>query len=269
MLKRILASLMFFTRIPLWRLVTVEKGYFERVVPLWPLAGWLTGGVMAVVCWGAMAIGLPPSVSVILALASRVLLTGALHEDGFADFCDGFGGGTSRERTLAIMKDSHIGTYGVLGLVIYYLLLFAILTHLLEYGLSPLVFIVADTACKWISSTIIYFLPYARPESEAKNLLIYERTPWGERFLSLILGLAPACLFIYLCQLSIVNCQLSTVNCQLSTFALSLLPAAIVAAALFLLMRRRIGGYTGDCCGATFILTELVFYLFLLIYINA
>ena len=105
MLKRILASLMFFTRIPLWRLVTVEKGYFERVVPLWPLAGWLTGGVMAVVCWGAMAIGLPPSVSVILALASRVLLTGALHEDGFADFCDGFGGGTSRERTLAIMKD--------------------------------------------------------------------------------------------------------------------------------------------------------------------
>ena len=265
MLKRILASLMFFTRIPLWRLVTVEKGYFERVVPLWPLAGWLTGGVMAVVCWGAMAIGLPPSVSVILALASRVLLTGALHEDGFADFCDGFGGGTSRERTLAIMKDSHIGTYGMLGLVIYYLLLSAILTHLLEDGLSPLVFIVADSACKWISSTINYFLPYARPESEAKNLLIYERTPWGERIISLILGLAPACLFIYLCQLSIVNCQLSTVNCQLSTFALSLLPAAIVAAALFLLMRRRIGGYTGDCCGATFILTELVFYLFLLI----
>ena len=52
-------------------------------------------------------------------MLSRILLTGALHEDGLADFCDGFGGGTTRERILSIMKDSHIGTYGVIGLICY------------------------------------------------------------------------------------------------------------------------------------------------------
>ena len=66
---------------------------------------------------------LPWAVSVIVAIAVRLLITGALHEDGLADFLDGFGGGGDRARILAIMKDSHIGTYGVLGLIIYMSLL--------------------------------------------------------------------------------------------------------------------------------------------------
>ena len=65
-----------------------------------------------------------------MALAARLLVTGALHEDGLADFCDGFGGGTSRDKILSIMKDSHIGTYGVLGLLFYYGLMWNILTTL-------------------------------------------------------------------------------------------------------------------------------------------
>ena len=59
--------------------------------------------------------------AILLAIIARLLLTGALHEDGLADFFDGMGGGTSRERILQIMKDSHIGTYGVLGLIMYFL----------------------------------------------------------------------------------------------------------------------------------------------------
>ena len=82
---------MFFTRLPLWRIVKVEREYFEGLVPLWPLAGWLTGGVMALVAWGALETGLPAGMAVVLAMTARVVLTGALHEDGFADFCDGFG----------------------------------------------------------------------------------------------------------------------------------------------------------------------------------
>ena len=68
----------------------------------------------------------PPVVAVLLGVAARVLVTGALHEDGLADFFDGFGGGTERDSVLRIMKDSHIGSYGVLGLVFYFAILVAV-----------------------------------------------------------------------------------------------------------------------------------------------
>ena len=126
----LLASLMFFTRLPWWRLRTVPKEAFEHVVDYWPLVGWLTGGTMALTFAVAISAGISPAVAALLAIAARMLLTGALHEDGLADFCDGFGGGTTRERTLAIMKDSHIGTYGVLGLLISLGLLWACIATL-------------------------------------------------------------------------------------------------------------------------------------------
>ena len=109
---RIWASLIFFTRLPFWRLHQPPKECYSRVVEHWPLVGWLTGGVMAATLYfGSMV--LPYTVAVLLAIAARLLLTGALHEDGLADFFDGFGGGgNDRQRILDIMKDSHIGTYG-------------------------------------------------------------------------------------------------------------------------------------------------------------
>lgn len=114
----ILAAFIFFTRLPFWRIREVPAECFKHVVPYWPLSGWLTGGIMAGVLWLSAQI-LPFSVAVLLALAARLLITGALHEDGLADFFDGFGGGTNRERILSIMKDSHIGSYGVIGLIFY------------------------------------------------------------------------------------------------------------------------------------------------------
>ena len=116
---RIWASLIFFTRLPFWRLHQPPKECYQSVVEHWPLVGWLTGGVMAATLYFSSMV-LPYTVAVILAIAARLLLTGALHEDGLADFFDGFGGGgNDRQRILDIMKDSHIGTYGVLGLILY------------------------------------------------------------------------------------------------------------------------------------------------------
>ena len=115
----ILASFIFFTRLPFWRFYQPPKEAYATVVEHWPLVGWLTGGIMAGTLFLACHI-LPFSIAVILAVIVRLFLTGALHEDGLADFFDGFGGGTDRERTLAIMKDSHIGTYGVIALIFYY-----------------------------------------------------------------------------------------------------------------------------------------------------
>ena len=191
-------------------------------------------------------------------LAVRLLITGALHEDGFADFCDGFGGGTSRERTLTIMKDSHIGTYGVLGLVLYALVAWNVIAVLLDYGMSPLVLLAVDTLAKGLSSTIIYFLPYARSEGEAKNGLVYVSTPLAEKVLTALLALMPAAL----CLVAVPEGSPTLLE-----WGLMLLLPVMGCGILFAWMRRRLGGYTGDCCGATFIITEtlMLFSLCLLL----
>ena len=259
--ERIVAALTFFTRLPLGSTKVSAEAY-RHVVPLWPLMGWLTGGLMAGIYALSRLAGLDAGVAIVLALAGRVMLTGALHEDGLADFCDGFGG-RDRSRTLEIMKDSHIGTYGVLGLVLYFLLLSRLLTALMQSGMSPLMLIAVDAVCKFLSSTIIWFLPYVRREEEAKNRLIYAHTTAGEKLLSLVLGFLPIALILTLTsnQLSITNCQLSISNPL--TLLLSFCASALCCAGLFVLMHRRLGGYTGDCCGATFLLTELMFYFML------
>lgn len=268
-MKRVLATLIFFTRLPLWRICEIEKKYYERVVPLWPMVGWVTGALMMGV-YSLASMVFPVGISVVLALVSRLLLTGALHEDGFADFCDGFGGGTSRQRVLEIMKDSHIGTYGVLGLILYYLLLWQLLTALLSSGLTPWVMVCVDAFCKYLASTIVYFLPYARKEEEAKNRLIYASTPWSDRLLSLLLGVLPTllvCVFAIGFDSISLFAQQSPLQLVLGIVLPILLPA-VLCLQLFLLMRRRISGYTGDCCGATFILAELCCYLAIMIFLS-
>lgn len=259
-MRRIAASIIFFTRLPLWRVCNLDKKYYERVVPLWPMVGWLTGGMMVgVFCLASMV--LPIGLSVAMALVSRLLLTGALPEDGFADFCDGFGGGTSRQRILEIMKDSHIGTYGVLGLVLYYLILWQTLTALLSSGISPFVLLLVDTYAKYLSSTIVYFLPYARSEAEAKNKLIYQQTPFSEKLLSMVLGVLPLAVMLIIGVLS-DNLVLSS---QHLILLIPMIAPIICCALLFAMMKRSIQGYTGDCCGATFIISELVCYVALLV----
>ncbi len=242
-LHRLAATIMFFTKLPLWKYIEVDKTHFKHVVPLWPLAGWLTAGLMMLVYWGASFV-FPTPICILLALVSRLMLTGALHEDGYADFCDAFGCFSSRERTLEIMKDSHIGSYGVIGLIIYFLLVFMSLT-LLPSQLLPMAFC-ADPFCKFVSANIINLLPYARDEKQAKNKVVYSRMKPTEFFVCLVLGMLPLLLLPHY-----------------SLILAGVMPV-LVSAFLFLWMRKRIGGYTGDCCGATFILNELAFYLALL-----
>ena len=249
---RLLAALTFFTRLPLWRLHDIPAEHFKRVVPLWPAVGWLTGGVTAgilLLCSQVMPL-LP---AWILALSARLLLTGALHEDGLADFIDGFGGGTSRERTLAIMKDSHIGTYGVIGLILYYALLILLPTFcppgdFPAWNLAVLVFC-GDAWSKCCAAQLINLLPYARTEETAKNKTVYQRMTLPELLLCFFFGLAPA--FVMLFGLHLFP----------AGFGWHLTVPLVVTLLLAGLMKRRIQGYTGDCCGAAFLLCELAFYL--------
>ena len=243
----LLATLIFFTRLPFWRIMDVPADDFKRVVPRWPIVGWLTSLVMVLVLWITGKV-LPLTVAWILALLVRLILTGCLHEDGLADFFDGFGGGTTRERRLAIMKDSHIGTYGVIALIVYFALMLQLPAFLSRETLCLLV-LCGDCWAKCCAAQLINLLPYARTEEEAKNKTVYERMKLGELLLCFFFGLAPAL---------VITLALGLLPLRL----LLLLPIPLVVMLLLaLLMRSKIQGYTGDCCGATFLICELVFYL--------
>ena len=241
----LLAAFIFFTRLPFWRLKEVPSECFKHVVPYWPWVGWLTGGLMAMVL-GLGSQVMPVSLAWILAIVTRLLVTGALHEDGLADFFDGFGGGTTRERTLTIMKDSHIGTYGVIGLIVYFLLMLE-LRHLPVPMLCTLV-VCGDCWGKLCASQLINFLPYARKEEDSKAKVIYNRMSGKELFFCIAGGALPLLLL------------------PLSLW-LALIAPCLVLAFLIRMMKRRLQGYTGDCCGATFLMCEMAFYLSALILI--
>ena len=241
----LLAAFIFFTRLPFWRLKEVPSECFKHVVPYWPWVGWLTGGLMAMVL-GLGSQVMPVSLAWILAIVTRLLVTGALHEDGLADFFDGFGGGTTRERTLTIMKDSHIGTYGVIGLIVYFLLMLE-LRHLPVPVLCTLV-VCGDCWGKLCASQLINLLPYARKEEDSKAKVIYNRMSAKELFFCIAGGALPLLLLP-------------------SSLWLALIAPCMVLAFLIRMMKRRLQGYTGDCCGATFLMCEMAFYLSALILI--
>ena len=256
--SRILASLIFFTRLPWWRLYQVPKEAFEHVVDYWPFIGWLTGGVMAATYLAVSALGFPLPVAALLAIAARLLLTGALHEDGLADFCDGFGGGTTRERTLSIMKDSHIGTYGVIGLILYFALLWSSLMSLpgtVSAACGAVMILLFDVAAKCAASLITGQLPYSRSEAGAKNQVVYLQRSMGDWFLHALRCAVALGLPVALCLVTGLS---PTLFCVLPT-------ALIVELLLVWWMRHRLGGYTGDCCGALVLLCELSLYLALLL----
>lgn len=239
----LLAALMQFTRLPWWRLKSnVPQESFKHVVTYWSLTGWLTGGVMALVAWGACMV-MPQTAAVVVALASRLLLTGAFHEDGLADFFDGFGGGHDREAVLRIMKDSHIGSYGVIGLTVYFLLATTLLGSLPQHIL-PLALFVGDSLSKMCVSRIIGMMPYARTAEQSKVKTVYSRQAPGEIITTVLGGFLP---------LAVV----STFVPDLSYGWYLWLSPFVVSTLLMLYVKKRLQGYTGDCCGALFLLTEL------------
>ena len=239
----LLAAFIFFTRLPFWRLRQPPKSSYAAVVEWWPLTGWLTGGAMAATLYfGSMTVPYP--IAVVAAIVVRLLITGALHEDGLADFLDGFGGGgTDRQRILDIMKDSHIGTYGVIGLILYFALLFLALLSMTPFY-AALTVMVVDPYAKMLSAQLIQMMPYARNEDTAKNHTVYRKFNVKAGISLAIQGLLPIGLYCYYFS--------DKVNWQLLIFI-----PAIIMYFLYMLIWRRLRGYTGDCCGALCLITEL------------
>lgn len=193
-----------------------------------------------------------------IAFISRLLLTGALHEDGLADFIDGMGGGHTRARILEIMKDSSIGSYGVLGLILYAALWIAsvvFLTTQLPLAIVCIYICTGDIWSKWCASQLINILPYARNASESKNKFVYERMSLSGFLIGFGSALLPLLLFFAGSVYGYLPLGFS------GWFGVIYLVPVITMGLLVIYMKNRINGYTGDCCGATFLLCELLYLL--------
>ncbi len=134
---------------------------FDRVAWAYPLAGSVIGLLAGGILWLALAVGIPPSLSAAICLGTMAMLTGALHEDGFADCADGLGGGHTKERRLEIMKDSRIGAFGTVALVLNILTRWSALTALAAVMPVAAVVVVA-TAARLPMTVAMLLMPHAR-----------------------------------------------------------------------------------------------------------
>lgn len=246
------AALRFFTRLPVPRWVGHSAAQLNHAARYFPLIGVLVGAIGGGVTLLALALW-PATVAVPLGMAATLLATGAFHEDGLADSCDGFGGGWSREDVLRIMKDSRIGSYGTIGIVLALLLKAALLVELAEAPAAVFLaaLIAGHSVSRLASTALIFTLDYARDDDGAKAKPLAVRMGRGELAFAAATALL-ACLPL----LALQPPQPAALRLSLALTLVAIV--ALLAARHFV---RRLGGYTGDCLGATQQLTEIAFYL--------
>jgi adenosylcobinamide-GDP ribazoletransferase len=245
----------FLTRLPTPAIRDFDSSSLSRSMRYFPLVGVLIG-LINVGVWWLSSSRLPAGVSIGLMLAASALLTGALHEDGFADACDGFGGGATPDRVLAIMKDSRIGAYGAIGVSLMLGLKWAALTAL-PVTLFPLVVTAAHATSRWCAIGLIWRLAYVRADDDAKAKSFAGRLTGSAWALSGLIGVAA------FAPLAVAWTRWCGVGPAPAATVLGSGAAAAALAALLcaVYFRRRIGGYTGDCLGAAQQLAELAFLL--------
>jgi adenosylcobinamide-GDP ribazoletransferase len=250
-LRLFFVALQFLTRLPCPRWVGFEPEWLNQSARHFPAVGLLVGAVASF----ALVLGhllFTPALAAGLSIAATVLLTGAFHEDGWADTCDALGGGASvgRERALVIMKDSRIGTYGAVGLVLMLGLKAGTLAALpLALAVPALLF--AHMASRAAAVALIRWLPYAGDIEHAKA------KPLAQQVSAAGLGVALGWVLLLCLVLSVAAWGWNE-PAVWSSLVLGSVLVAITAAWCARWFRARLGGYTGDTLGATQQLTELL-----------
>lgn len=244
-LRLFFTALQFFTRLPIPAWVGFDAAWLNQAARYFPLVGLVVAALTAAAYLLAASV-LPAPVAVVISTAVGIYATGAFHEDGFADMCDGFGGGTSAARVLEIMKDSRIGAYGAIGTVVMFGLKCTTLASLTPAATVGAL-LVAHPASRLMAASLIWQMAYAREEGKAKPLAHTMRT--GEFAIAAISTLA------------IVAAVMATGLIGAAALGAGLLAAALATLWLARLFARRLGGYTGDCLGAVQQLSEVAIYL--------
>lgn len=238
-LNLLFLAFQFYSRIPTGKTDYSEEN-LTKAFRYFPLVGIVVGGLAGCVGWAAAFI-FPLSASIVLSLIAMVLLTGGLHEDGFSDFFDGFGGGYTKERILAIMKDSTVGAYGVISLILLFLLKFSLLLSL-DIAVLPFVLIAAHASSRFMSIVLINTSRYARTEN-SKAMHTRNKTGMTTTLIAFVFAALP---------LPFLPWQISAV--VFPTFF-------AIYWALKRYVERKINGFTGDILGALQQLCELAFYM--------
>ena len=236
-LKQFFLALSFYTRLPGPKSQDYTK--LPQATVYLPLVGWLVGGITALSFYLADLLW-PQVTAVILALIAGVFLTGAFHEDGFADVCDGFGGGWGKQRILEIMKDSYIGVYGVVGLLLLFLLKISLLDSLLATAV-PWVLLAGHSISRLMPLLLMQRYDYARKCDSKAAVAVYKPNR-QQLLIATLTAFLPLTLLPPVC-------------------ALAILPVWVVNGYVGRYFYRYIGGYTGDCLGASQQISETVFYL--------
>lgn len=241
MFQDVAAAFQFLTRLPLGRL-PYDENALSRSVKFFPLVGLLIG-ILGSVAYLWFIRHLPSAVAAVLTLALFILATGALHEDGLADVADAFGGGWNREQILAILKDSRIGTFGALALLVSVGLRVVLLANLPLNRFTAYV-ISGQVLCRWTALPLAYALPAARESS------VYSQ---GARIARQISGRSLAIGSLFTMVIVGYALRRATWSPLVATLVVTLFSG--------LYYWRRIGGVTGDCFGATNQLAEIAVYL--------
>lgn len=247
-----LTATQFLTRVPVPSAGDFQPHRLSESLRYFPLVGGLVG-LASVAVWWLSSLWFPRPVAAGLMLVASLLITGAFHEDGFADACDGLGGGNTRERALAIMKDSRIGAFGAIGLIMLLGLKWSALIALPAVAFS-LIVVMAHVVSRWCCIGLVWALQYARADGEAKSRQFDGGLSRGEWLLSGAIGMMAV-------AIPAIWPGVAAGASLVGAVAVGFVAAAGIAVAAAAYLELRIGGYTGDCLGAVQQLSELMFLL--------
>jgi len=230
----------FLTRLPMPHPEGAMPANFVRARRMFPLVGAAIGGAVGLFCLGMRMIGLPDLAAAALALGASAILTGALHEDGLADVADGFGGGRDPAAKLEIMRDSRLGTYGALILLVSFAAKLSALAAIPD-GYLVQSLIAAHALARGVLPWMAMSVPYARKDGLAANA---GRPDAGIAAIAAVVAVAIALLVLP----------------WISALGAALL-AGLSGLGMARLAQRQIGGQTGDVLGALEQIGEIVVLL--------
>ena len=244
-------ALSFFTRIPVPQSIQYSPELLSQSNRYFSLVGLLLGAILALFYYVATQFfGI--EVAILLIMTLSLLLTGAFHEDGLADMADGLGGGYSTEQCLTIMKDSRIGTYGTVTLVMALALKFSLLVEIANHGAMLIVsaLLLSQSLSRAVAASLITSLSYVSEEGNNKSKPLATTQTSTDITILVIVGCLP--LLFYGVK-----------------FVLGCLLALIIFRKFFIrFLNKKIGGFTGDCLGAAQQLAEILILMVAVMFLN-
>jgi len=239
-----LTAILFFTRIPVKLIGEYENDMLNKASRYLPFIGYIVAAISASIFY-ISHIFFSTNISIIFSMIASIITTGAFHEDGLADTFDAFGGGWNKEQKLKIMKDSRIGTYGSIALILSLLFKYVLL---IEYKVEYIISIIflSQILSRLTPVVLIYFLKYVRFDSSSKSKPVGEGISLSNLFVAILFTFLPLAFF--------------------SIITIVIVPILFFTQLIFAFwFKKHLSGYTGDTLGASQQISELVILLSFLV----